>query len=114
MAYDIQIELINGNDNPIMKILEDMKIPKRKISHLSPQRKISTFLTDMTQEMDKKLKPFSIKVKYKDSSKNIFSETFNFNLSYLKGLRWIEPPIYKRSEERRVGKECRSRWSPYH
>src|SRR3989442_14413633 len=25
------------------------------------------------------------------------------------------PPFYqKRSEERRVGKECRSRWSPYH
>ena len=23
-------------------------------------------------------------------------------------------PIAKRSEERRVGKECRSRWSPYH
>ena len=22
--------------------------------------------------------------------------------------------IQKRSEERRVGKECRSRWSPYH
>ena len=22
--------------------------------------------------------------------------------------------IEKRSEERRVGKECRSRWSPYH
>ena len=25
-----------------------------------------------------------------------------------------EPPPTKRSEERRVGKECRSRWSPYH
>ena len=24
------------------------------------------------------------------------------------------PPIVLRSEERRVGKECRSRWSPYH
>src|SRR5256712_12214362 len=24
------------------------------------------------------------------------------------------PPDYQRSEERRVGKECRSRWSPYH
>ena len=24
------------------------------------------------------------------------------------------PAIFKRSEERRVGKECRSRWSPYH
>ena len=22
--------------------------------------------------------------------------------------------FYQRSEERRVGKECRSRWSPYH
>src|SRR5574344_524284 len=25
----------------------------------------------------------------------------------------VQPPI-SRSEERRVGKECRSRWSPYH
>src|SRR2546430_4395131 len=24
------------------------------------------------------------------------------------------PQMCKRSEERRVGKECRSRWSPYH
>src|SRR3989449_11554848 len=24
------------------------------------------------------------------------------------------PPAIHRSEERRVGKECRSRWSPYH
>src|SRR3712207_7008823 len=28
-------------------------------------------------------------------------------------LKWY-PSIAKRSEERRVGKECRSRWSPYH
>ena len=26
----------------------------------------------------------------------------------------IEGQIADRSEERRVGKECRSRWSPYH
>ena len=25
-----------------------------------------------------------------------------------------DPDCYLRSEERRVGKECRSRWSPYH
>ena len=24
------------------------------------------------------------------------------------------PQVKSRSEERRVGKECRSRWSPYH
>ena len=29
------------------------------------------------------------------------------------GLR-VTPDIALRSEERRVGKECRSRWSPYH
>src|SRR5258708_26299371 len=32
--------------------------------------------------------------------------------------RWLPRPRvlhpYPRSEERRVGKECRSRWSPYH
>src|SRR3712207_9484596 len=27
-------------------------------------------------------------------------------------LRWSR--LFLRSEERRVGKECRSRWSPYH
>ena len=26
----------------------------------------------------------------------------------------ISTPVIYRSEERRVGKECRSRWSPYH
>ena len=26
----------------------------------------------------------------------------------------MEAMNYSRSEERRVGKECRSRWSPYH
>ena len=26
----------------------------------------------------------------------------------------LHPPFRSRSEERRVGKECRSRWSPYH
>ena len=31
----------------------------------------------------------------------------------LKG-RSIKSPGVIRSEERRVGKECRSRWSPYH
>ena len=27
---------------------------------------------------------------------------------------WMNNLTSKRSEERRVGKECRSRWSPYH
>src|SRR2546426_10493251 len=29
-------------------------------------------------------------------------------------VRQVVPALLARSEERRVGKECRSRWSPYH
>ena len=32
-----------------------------------------------------------------------------------KPIAWlVDGPAALRSEERRVGKECRSRWSPYH
>src|SRR5258708_7740412 len=37
----------------------------------------------------------------------------NLGLLYAKGLG-VPQNYRKRSEERRVGKECRSRWSPYH
>ena len=35
---------------------------------------------------------------------------------YYVNARWLGGMMtnFKRSEERRVGKECRSRWSPYH
>jgi len=32
----------------------------------------------------------------------------------LRVLPWLFGVLTSRSEERRVGKECRSRWSPYH
>ena len=46
---------------------------------------------------------------------NILDFCFNVVLAvivYLIGSRIIKAIL--RSEERRVGKECRSRWSPYH
>ena len=39
--------------------------------------------------------------------KTVFKNGDVFEGEYVKGKR-------ERSEERRVGKECRSRWSPYH
>ena len=43
------------------------------------------------------------------------------NISYIKVGDYLLPNLkledkerFNRSEERRVGKECRSRWSPYH
>ena len=38
----------------------------------------------------------------------------NNELSKRKKERREQPNQKTRSEERRVGKECRSRWSPYH
>src|SRR5260370_35016806 len=35
-------------------------------------------------------------------------------LRYLRELKGVPLDRLLRSEERRVGKECRSRWSPYH
>src|SRR5205809_1299165 len=36
------------------------------------------------------------------------------NLSSSKGPKPLQLKLLTRSEERRVGKECRSRWAPYH
>ena len=35
-------------------------------------------------------------------------------LTYIYGIGRTSATRILRSEERRVGKECRSRWSPYH
>ena len=40
-------------------------------------------------------------------------EAIPFSEAVEEFFSYPEPPDY-RSEERRVGKECRSRWSPYH
>ena len=38
----------------------------------------------------------------------------DFSRSFFDRVRWERCDLSGRSEERRVGKECRSRWSPYH
>ena len=46
--------------------------------------------------------------KYYSSDTSVAMALRNINLEFHKG------EFVVRSEERRVGKECRSRWSPYH
>ena len=43
-----------------------------------------------------------------------FVPNFGLGVDYIRGLRELTSIPLDRSEERRVGKECRSRWSPYH
>ena len=57
---------------------------------------------------------------HKDLEKKSVSELVNAmheeDNNALKAINKVLPDITNliRSEERRVGKECRSRWSPYH
>ena len=45
----------------------------------------------------------------------LMQKSFENLFKVLKPNRWITIEYHNsRSEERRVGKECRSRWSPYH
>src|SRR5690554_7951638 len=47
----------------------------------------------------------------------VFYEGYGFSIEYLRARGHtyaLEDVIHTRSEERRVGKECRSRWAGYH
>ena len=45
---------------------------------------------------------------------NEFGKVAGYKINAQKSLAFLYTNDEKRSEERRVGKECRSRWSPYH
>ena len=51
-----------------------------------------------------------------EEQKNVLSEIKCQNEALQQENKMLQQHIdkYSRSEERRVGKECRSRWSPYH
>src|SRR5258707_10837368 len=59
----------------------------------------------------------SYRADFKTRARKISPHMLRVCLKYVRNLSLLErrfsPDLY-RSEERRVGKECRSRWSPYH
>ena len=75
-------------------------------------------------ELDKKFKHnidvVVDRIKINNDIKNQLTDSVEIALSISDGIIHFENydtkkiEIYSRSEERRVGKECRSRWSPYH
>ena len=70
--------------------------------------KLEQFLTPYTKRNSKWIKDLNVTPDtIKLLEENIGRTLFDINHSKI----FFDPP---RSEERRVGKECRSRWSPYH
>ena len=63
------------------------------------------------------MKPYNATVNFDDEIEtSIENEMLKFKPAFTGDDKWDEnrQVLKFRSEERRVGKECRSRWSPYH
>ena len=79
------------------------------------KKKVSKSITVKDQQLGKKKETArekmigqSIGYRYDVNLLPDYSKMTPFLKKYVEAMGW------DRSEERRVGKECRSRWSPYH
>src|SRR3712207_9166359 len=54
------------------------------------------------------------RIKTKDEIGLLTQAASMVDAAYESLYAFLRPGVRERSEERRVGKECRSRWSPYH
>ena len=74
---------------------------------------IACSTADLPQHFEKKIIKVPLTVSFGDES-FLDGVTITHEEFYEKLKTCEHFPIAERSEERRVGKECRSRWSPYH
>ena len=103
--------------------LQDTKLMHRNLLYSY------TLTTKDQKEKTKETIPFTAAAKRKKypginllmEVKDLYSENYKTLMKEIKydTNRWRDIPCswigrINRSEERRVGKECRSRWSPYH
>ena len=73
---------------------------------LSPRQKKSDFLVSIQR--------LHLKLRQKRYPEERHSLLRNKKLKFISKDVFLKVINTNRSEERRVGKECRSRWSPYH
>ena len=106
-----------ANDHPagdVIWALDDIRLDQKKLrddfyfsSSLTLLHNYSLFLTQFIIHS-------SLTKRACDFSFNFFLHTQNIPILNRNHLIRIICNHRSRSEERRVGKECRSRWSPYH
>ena len=89
--------------------------------HTQLQENISIILLALVNNEPKVLTLREMLDCYIDFRKEVIRKRTEYDLKkakerahILEGLKIATDYIDERSEERRVGKECRSRWSPYH
>ena len=115
IAIAIQAGKLKLTD-PVQKYLPEFKDSRPTIQNLLTHTSgICGYIPHRDELTAKELKQAYLTQQHVDSSLNRQIKYADVNFLY---LGWIAEKIYgqsiQRSEERRVGKECRSRWSPYH
>ena len=100
----------------------DMNYRKKSVKNINTWRLNNTLLNnqEITEEIKEEIKKYlettdnenTMTQNLWDAAKAVLRGKLTVIQSYLKKQETSQ--INNRSEERRVGKECRSRWSPYH
>ena len=80
---------------------------------LNPILRVLAFTVFINSLIVVQIAKLTIKIDFKTQAKSSFIATI---ISGIVGVScaYMGLSVWARSEERRVGKECRSRWSPYH
>ena len=86
------------------------KIKSYLVTHDRAQDKIS----DLVIELRARGVSFDVKLVNDEGRKYYYAQSVNYPRGHISATGRDMRELESRSEERRVGKECRSRWSPYH
>ena len=102
---DITYPVIKTDSGWKIVSLDDETVKIMSANFKSVEEEINNSLNNMDNE-DSSGSSSNAPEASADDTLNLTTEKFT--------IKYTKHTITKRSEERRVGKECRSRWSPYH
>ena len=125
---DHMIVYIENPKDATRKLLELVNEFGKVAGYKINAQKSLSFLYTNDEKSEKEIKetlPFTtatkrikyLGIKLPKETKDLYAENYKTLMKEIKDdkNRWRDIPCScTRSEERRVGKECRSRWSPYH
>jgi len=96
-AYEVKFRVSPDFEFRKGEYLSKLNFIENGIKHLSPQQKFHFYLTNMTEDFEKKIKsPFDMEVTYKNKFGKQYKNTFRIDFSELSGLNQLgEPPLHK-------------------
>ena len=98
------------HDMVFRSLFGKMEIPSPRLYTCSCQPQEKKSFSPLAERLPERTTPELLYLQTKWAS----LMSYGLTVEYLEEVLPIRANVATRSEERRVGKECRSRWSPYH